>query len=229
MKRWTLMFMTIVTATACAHADLTRGSQTLAIFGGGGGSSSEYDYQPGHERPVTGGGGAFGGQYLYYVAGSPAIGIGADLSSSLNGDSNRHSLLTGYDTTARLKSVIGMVVARLAFPRGTWRPYIFGGIGVHDSTQQLSAAPQAGVTWTGGGTDRRIMVDEHTTSAAIGYGVGMDIYPTDRFFIGAELRGTWLAGMDTDDTAALRAQGIRVDEKSGISQGNVFLRLGVKF
>jgi hypothetical protein len=229
MKKLGLSIFVIAVAASGARADLSRGSQTAAIFGGAGGSSSNYDYEPGHQRPVTGGGGAFGGQYLYYVAGRPAIAIGADLASSLNGNSDRHTLLSGYDTTARTKSLVGLVVARLSFPHGIFRPYIFGGVGAHDSKQQLSARPQSGVTWPGGGTDERMVVDDHATSAAIGYGLGMDIYPTESFFLGLELRSTWLAGLSTDDTPALRAAGFTDDNENSIDQGNIFVRAGVKF
>jgi opacity protein-like surface antigen len=212
-----------------AQAEFTRGAQTVALFGGVGGSSSRYDFEPGKRERVTGGGGAYGAQYLYYLAGSPAIAIGPDFAMSSNGDRDSDELLTGYDTTARLKSTVGLIVARIAFPRGSVRPYLFGGLGAHHSTQRLSARPRGTQTWPGGGTESRMLVDESATSVAVGYGIGLDIFPTESFFIGAELRGTWLAGLDTDDTAASRAAGVTVDEEEGISQGNLFLRVGLKF
>ncbi len=229
MKRLWLTAVALTLGQTIGHADFVRGSQTLAIFGGEGGSSTRYDYDPGTDRPVTGGGGAFGAQYLYYLKGSPAIAFGADLTSSANGNRRSDDLLAGEETTARLKSLVGLFIARLAFPRGPIRPYIFTGIGGHDSTQQLSAQPQAGNTWPGGGTESRVLVDEHKTSAAIGYGIGMDIFPTESFFLGLELRAVWLGGMDTDDTAALREAGFTEHSKDGITQGNIFVRAGVKF
>jgi hypothetical protein len=44
-----------------------------------------------------------------------------------------------------------------------------------------------------------------------------------------EYRGAWLGDMNTDDTPALRSAGFTVDEKQGITQGNIFLRVGVAF
>ena len=120
-----------------ARADYVRGSQSMVIFGGQGGSASQYDYHPGNQKTITGGGGAFGAQYLYYVAGTPALAVGADITSSLNGNGHSDHLLDGIDTTSRIKSLVGLVMARLAYPRGPYRPYIFAGVGAHDSSQQL--------------------------------------------------------------------------------------------
>jgi len=212
-----------------AHADFVRGSQSIVAFGGMSGSSSQYDYNPGHERVVTGGGASFGAQYLYYVSGTPAIAIGADLASSLNGNHRSDDTLAGIETNARIKSLVGLIIARLAYPRGPYRPYIFAGVGAHNSSQELSGQPVPGYQWTGGGTENRTLIDEHQTSAAIGYGVGMDLFPEDRFFMGVEFRGTWLGGMDTGDNAALRAAGYTADHKEGIVQGNFLFRAGLKF
>jgi opacity protein-like surface antigen len=229
MKRFVLSMLAIMLLGTFSRADLSRGSQTATVFGGLGGSGSDYDYEPGQRRPVTGGGGAFGGQYLYYVSGIPALAVGGDLASSPNANRRSGDLLSGYESTARLKSLIGLAMVRLSFPRGVCRPYIFGGVGAHNSDQQLSAQPQPGNTWPGGGTESRILVDEHKTSAALGYGIGLDIYPKESFFIGIELRGVWLLGLDNDDTPALRAAGFNVDQKEGLTQGNLFLRTGIKF
>jgi len=229
MNRLILAAATISLLASLSFADFTRGSQTIAVFGGLGGSSSDYDYEPGNRRPVTGGGGAFGGQYLYYLTGSPALALGADISSSLNGNRRSGDLLSGDESTARMKSLVGLIIEKLAFPRGTWRPYLFAGVGVHNSKQQLSATPQPGNTWPGGGTESRMLVDKNETSAALGYGIGMDIFPNDSFFFGLELRGIWLAGLNTDDNAALRAAGFSAHTSQDITQGNFFLRAGVKF
>ena len=211
------------------YADFAGGDKTLTFFGGAGGASTPYDYQPGNQEKVTGGGGAFGGQFLYYIKGTPAVAVGLDVNNSLNGNGQESDLLSGINTTERVKTLVGLVIARLSYPRGIYRPYIFGGVGVHDSLQQLSGTPQPGVTWPGGGTENRVLVDQRKTSAALGGGIGVDVFMTETAFFGLELRGTWLAGMDTDDTAALRAAGFRVDEKRGIAEGNLFFRAGVKF
>ena len=231
MKRFLLTLGLAIGSCSWVHADLVRGSQMVAIYGGVGGSSTPYDFEPGRRRSVTGGGGALGGQYVYTLTNHPCLAVGADVASSLNGDARSERMLLGYDTTARLKALTGLVIARLSFPRGTVRPYLFAGLGAHHSTQELSAQPLLGQTWPDGGTESRILIDEHRTSAAIGYGIGLDIFPKEAFFIGVEARGTWLAGLHTKDTAALRAAGFTADEdrEQDIELGNIFLRFGVKF
>lgn len=229
MKRWFMVGLAVSGFAAIARADYAAGSQTVAVFGGFGGSSAQYDYKPGSMRPITGGGGAFGAQYLYYFKGSPAMAIGPDITSSFNGNRRSGDLLSGYESTARVKSLVGLVLLKLAYPRGFWRPYLMGGLGAHHSTQQLSAMPQPGNAWPGGGTESRMLVDEHKTSLAVGYGIGLDLYPTDSFFFGLEFRGAELFSLDNDDNTALRSAGFTVDEKRGVNQGNIFLRVGVKF
>lgn len=222
-----LIFLALLAGSA--QAEFTAGSQTISVFGGFGGSNTNFDFQPGNKEPVTGYGGAFGGQYFYYLRGTPAIALGIDVASSLNGNGRRDDLLTGLNSTERLKSVVELIMARLSYPRGKIRPYIFSGVGVHDSVLQLSAQPQAGVTWLGGGTESRMLIDERETSAALGYGIGLDIFATESLFFGLELRGVWLVGLNTDTTPAITAAGYFRDNKEDVEQGNIFFRAGVKF
>jgi hypothetical protein len=231
MKRPCMMMALIAALGAVAHADFTPGSQTAAIFGGFGGSNTQYSYQPGTDRPVSGGGAAFGAQYLYYVRNSPAIAVGFDLASSMNGTRTDDDLLAGgYDTDARVKSTIGLFIAKLAYPRGLFRPYLFGGLGFHSSSQLLTATPHAGVTWPNAPANgTRVLVDEHTGGLSLGLGIGFDLFLTETLFAGMELRGSWLQGLDTDDNAAVRNAGYTARDTNGVTQGNIFFRTGVKF
>jgi opacity protein-like surface antigen len=229
MKRWVTIPAAVLAFISSSHADLVRGSQTVFVNGGFGYSSSQYDFNPGEHRDVTGSGPAFGSQYMYYLSSIPALAIGADLTYAYNGKRRSDDLLAGYETTSRLKSLVGLVVAKLAFPRGELRPYVFAGLGAHHSSQQVSAQPQGLSQWAGGGNESRILIDKQKTSAAIAYGIGLDLFPADSFFIGTELRGVWLAGLDTNDNAALRAAGFVADEKQPITQAYVLMHLGWKF
>jgi len=229
MKRYFTPLLAILLLGTSARADFTKGDKTLALYGGFYGSGSEYDYNPGNKEPVSGSGPAFGGQFLYYIKTFPSIAVGADLISGLNGGRRDSDLLSGYETTARVKSLVGLLITRLAYPRGEIRPYIFAGAGMHHSTQQLSALPLSGNAWADGGTDSRMVVDEHKTSAALAYGIGLDLFPAESFFIGTELRSVWLAGLNTGDNATLRAEGFTADEKRNVSQGYVMMHLGWMF
>jgi len=229
MKSWIMTSLVVVGSLSICRADFAKGSQSIALYGGFGSSSSEYDYHPGDKDSVSGAGGAFGGQYLYYVKGSPAIAIGADFLAAPNGTRHSDDPLCGFNTDARVKSQVGLITARLAYPKGQLRPYIFSGIGAYTGSQQLSAQPVAGTTWADGGTDRRIMLDDHRTGAAVGFGIGLDLFPTESFFIGTELRGTWLAGLRAKETQALRDAGFHADNEDGTVQSYVLMHLGWKF
>ena len=223
-----IVFVTGLAASA-AQADFVKGSQTATIFGGFGGSSERYDFRGPDEKPITGAGGAWGAQYLYYLDAAPAIALGADLNASYNGNLRTDRLIANADATARLKSTIEMIIARLAFPRGAVRPYLFVAVGAHQSSLLVSARPLAGTTWSNGGTDSRVLIDEHEISLAIGYGIGLDLFFTESLFFGTELRGTRLAGTRPDITPSGQALGFALRDRRGASQGNVFLRLGWKF
>lgn len=229
MKRLVLASFGVLAFSGISHADFVKGSQSVALYGGFGSSSSEYDYHPGDKDSVSGAGAAFGGQYLYYVKGSPAIAIGADFLAAPNGTRHSDDPLHGFNTDARLKSQVGLITARLAYPKDQIRPYIFTGIGAYTGSQQLSAQPVAGNQWADGGTDRRIMLDDHRTGAAVGFGIGLDLFPTESFFIGTELRGTWLAGLRAKETQALRDAGFHADNEDGTVQSYVLMHLGWKF
>jgi hypothetical protein len=229
MKRFFALILASCSVGTFAAADFMKGNQAIALYGGVGSSASQYDYHPGDRQSVSGPGPAFGGQYLYYIRTMPSIAVGGDVLSALGGNRHNSDLLSGFDSTARLKSLVGMGIVRLAYPHGEIRPYIFAGAGVHHSSQELSAQPLSGVTWANGGTDSRVLVDDHKTSAALGYGIGLDLFPAQSFFIGTELRAVWLAGLNTGDNAALRAQGFTADEKRGVTQSYVLMHLGWMF
>jgi opacity protein-like surface antigen len=214
-----------------ARADFSKGDQTIALFGGGGGSWDLYDLKGPDKAPVTGGGGAFGGQYLYYLSGTPAIAVGIDGTESMNGTDRSNVLIEHTNTSASMKSTVVMAIARLSFPRGVCRPYIFTGLGGHSSSLFLSGKPYGGQTWSDGGTDSRVIVDQHRTSVALGYGVGMDFFPAENFFFGVEVRGVWLANLNREITAQGSASGISSDSDydGAVTQGNILGRLGWRF
>jgi len=138
-------------------------------------------------------------------------------------------LLTGVDTTARLKSFVGLVIARLAYPRGMYRPYIFAGLGGHHSSQQLSGKPLAGLTWLGGGNESRMLVDARRTSAALGYGHRIGYFPHREHLLRGGTARCLADRAGTDDTVALRAAGFTAHSQDDTTQGNILFRIGTKF
>src|ERR1700760_97853 len=102
MKR-SLIPLCMMFCLSATYADFVKGNQTLALYGGYGSSSSRYDFNPGDHEVVTGPGAAFGGQYLYYFKSVPSLAVGADVLSALNGNRRNSDVLSGYESTARLK------------------------------------------------------------------------------------------------------------------------------
>jgi opacity protein-like surface antigen len=212
------------------RAETGKGSNMLAIFGGGGYSTTDLDLgASGGRQLIANGGGTWGGQWIYFFRNNPALGIGIDGSSTRLDDRDTLDLVIGKDATSHLHSTIIMAVVKLAYPTGHVRPYIFGGLGGHRSSVYLAAQPYSSNTWADTGTtERRVLVDETKSSLALGYGVGFDVFFTDEVFVGVEYRGTFLGHDDFDETPGAQSAGLRL-EKSGLDVQALLLRAGFKF
>lgn len=226
MRYLFLASLLTISLSSFGWTEIKRGNSLLTLQGGIGASGAQYDLHGPEEHPITATGGAWGAQYLYFIRDSPAIALGVDGIRSANATYRADDLIDGFDSAHRLKSTVFLAVAKLAFPRGTFRPYVFGGVGMYDGSLQLAARPRSGRTWSDGGSDTRILVDQDQAGPAIGYGIGMDLFATEQFFLGFELRNTWLGGLDRERTGAAVASGIGIFEKGSVSQGNILVRLG---
>ena len=70
---------------------------------------------------------------------------------------------------------------------------------------------------------------QHIDQFVGGFGIGADLFVTENVFFGPELRMAWLAGLDTDDNAAINNAGFTERNKNGLAQGDILFRAGVKF
>ena len=229
MKKF-LLALSLIIISNPVRAETGKGSFQVAAFGGLGFSSSKYDLGvTGGEEPVAKGGGAAGGQAIYFFRSQPALGIGIDGSYTHLNNRDTTDLVRGANATTHLNSTVIMVIGKLAYPTGHVRPYVFGGLGTHRTTAFVSAQPFAPFTWTDTGTsESRVLLDETKTSLAVGYGLGLDVFFTDEFFTGLEYRGTFLAHKDFDETAGARSDGLSFKDGSLNAQA-LLLKIGVKF
>ncbi len=225
-----LMVIVVVMTSVSVRAETGKGSSMLAVFGGAGFSSTQFDLgDTGGQERISDGGGTWGAQWVYFFRDHPVLGVGIDGSSNRLDDHHTLDLVRGTDATSHQHSSIIMAIFKLAYPTGHIRPYFFGGLGGHRSTVFLSAQPYSSNTWADTGTtEPRILVDETKSSLALGYGLGFDIFFTDEVFLGLEYRGTFLGHKDFDETAQARSVGLRF-EKSGLDVQALLLRAGVKF
>ncbi len=225
-----LVTILMVTASITVRAETGKGSLMLAAFGGLGFSSSKFDLGiTGGEEPVAKGGGTSGGQLVYFFRDRPAMGIGIDGSFTHLSDRDTIDLVRGASATSHLSSTIILAIAKLAYPTGHVRPYVFGGIGTHRTSAFVSAQPFAPFTWNDTPTtERRVLLDETKTSLAVGYGLGLDVFFTDEVFAGMEYRGTFLAHKNFDETTEAQSDGLEFKDHS-LNVQAFLLRVGVKF
>lgn len=229
MKRLLLSLGLFLSLVRPGSADINAGDSFLVLQGGAGSTDSDFDLNGPEKRPVTAVGGAYGAQFVHFIKASPAIAVGVDGMGSLNSTYKADDLIGGFNSEHRMKSAVFMAIAKLAYPKGMYRPYIFGGMGGHSSSLFLSAQPRSGSTWSGGGTDNRVLVDEHKGGFAFGYGIGMDLHVNDNVFLGFELRGTFLGGLRRRRTDVATASGIVIDNERAVTQHNLLMRLGYRF
>jgi opacity protein-like surface antigen len=233
MKRLAMLLSGLLMAPALAHADFKQGSQTLSVEIGAGGSSKEFawsDVQAGaRDEQVSDTGGSLGLQYVYYLKGSPAIGLGLDLIGNGLEDHDASNVFPNYDSTSHFRPGTTLAIMRLAYPKGVFRPYILGGLGFHTTRFLLQLRPNGSSTWSDTGTNEtRDIVDDKATGFAAAFGFGADAFITEAFFIGMELRGTYLGKTNYGVTPAGRALGFNeVDDD--LSVGNILFRTGFKF
>jgi len=107
-------------------------------------------------------------------------------------------LLSGYDSTSRLKSFVGARHGAFwRFRTAGWRPYLFGGVRHASQLAAVIGSTACGHrSGPGGGSDSRMLIDQRETSAAAGRrGSAMDVLLRNRtsFFRRRTARGVWLA------------------------------------
>ena len=225
-----MIVILLVMSAVSAQAATGKGSLMVAAFGGAGFSSSKLDLgNTGGDDFIAKGGGASGAQVVYFFKDQPAIGFGIDGSYTHLRDRDTTDLVFGANAKSHLNSTVILAIAKLAYPTGHVRPYVFGGLGTHRSTVFTTAQPFAPYAWSDTSTsENRVLIDETRTSLAIGYGVGLDVFLTDEFFVGAEYRGIFLAHRDFDQTAGATSAGLRFEDNS-LDVEALLLRIGVKF
>jgi opacity protein-like surface antigen len=120
-------------------------------------------------------------------------------------------------------------VVKLAFPSGRFRPYVLGGLGAARSSLQSYISPGAGSSWADTGTSEvRQTFDSVKYGVAWSWGAGLDWFMAEHFFLGLELRETYLSQRLHQPTSFGASQGIAAvrDPKSLTA---VLLKVGVKF
>src|SRR5689334_22877695 len=103
------------------------------IYGGGEGLGGHYNQPGGNrvEQEYADGGGLIGGQFLYFMSDSPCWALGFDISHAGFDDHTSNQLLANRFTASSADDTVGLIVARLSYPRGHFRPYVQGGLGGH--------------------------------------------------------------------------------------------------
>jgi len=227
----TLGSLLVIMAVNSAQADYTQGMTMFQIYGGGAVLSGRY-HQPGvskDEQDYADGGGVIGGQFLYYISDNPCIALGFDVSHADFDSHNSYLLLPNRYTQSSAKNTTGLIIARVAYPKGRVRPYIQGGLGAQSTSLSLDGTPINASTWTDTPTtETRRLLDSSHIGPALEGAIGLHVYLTPRFFVGAEYKVMELIGKDFSPTAAGATEGV-VTTHGIVSESSIGLMLGLGF
>jgi len=223
------VMISVLASSSCA--DYTKGTAMFQIYGGGAALSGRY-HQPGvnnDEQDYADGGSMIGGQFLYFISDSPCIALGFDVSHADFDSHDSNELLANRFTQSSAKNTTGLVIARLAYPKGRIRPYIQGGLGAQATSLTLDGTPINLTTWSDTGTSetRRLLDSSHIGPALEG-AVGLHVYITQRFFIGAEYKVMALFGKDFSPTANGVHEGL-LSSNGNVGESSIGLMLGLGF
>jgi len=231
IRRAVLGGLAVVLAAAVAHADYRKGEMMFQIYGGGAGLSGRY-HQPGvskDEQDYADGGSVIGGQFLYYVADNPCLALGFDISHASFDSHDSNQLLLNRFTQSSADNTTGLAVARLVYPKGRVRPYIQGGLGVHHTSLTLNGTPTNPSGWNDTHTlETRDLLDEGHIGPAVEGAIGLHVYVTERFFIGAEYKVIDLIAKDFSPTAAGSQEGLLTTQGT-TSESAIGFMLGFGF
>ena len=218
-------------AAAPAGADYSKGMAMFQIYGGGAALGGRY-HQPGvnkDEQDYADGGSVIGGQFLYFISDSPCLALGFDVSHTDFDSHDSYQLLTNRFTRSSAKNTTGLLIARLAYPKGRIRPYIQGGLGAHGTSLTLDGTPINSKTWYDTPTtETRRLLDSGHMGPAFEGAIGLHVYLTERLFIGAEYKVMDLLGKDFSPTAAGQLEGV-LKANGNVSESSIGFMLGFGF
>jgi opacity protein-like surface antigen len=226
MKNW-IVLLSAMGLAAPAAADLAKGSQTMVLhFGAHGyGGDKEVEIDNGDLKLDCPGGAGL--EYTYFFRENPWLGLGVNAGGYLDEEEGPTQFIAG-NGTAQQNTGIYMTTLRMQYPRGRWRPYIMGGLGVHRTHLTSDVTPNAGVLWPDTNTsETRRTFDSVNTGFAGALGVGLDVYFRDRFFLGLEYRDTVRTKRRHEPTGVSPIALASASEPTELT--GLYLRLGWRF
>ena len=234
MTKKTLLLASLLAIPAAARAEAPSpykgGENILAIWLGGANSANEFEWSQNGGRDERAGdpGGTFGGQWMRFVKANPAIALGVDANLAGLSEHEADGALPNLRTESRFTTFTLMPMARIGRTGGWVRPYGFAGLGLHTTRLQLEATPIAAGWSDNGGTEKRTIVDGTGTGLAVAFGGGVDVPLNDQFFLGGELRVSYLghANYGVED----RGRSVNFEEAKGdLSISSLAVRFGMRF
>jgi hypothetical protein len=168
----------------------------VSIPGSGGDATSNGDAGP-----------LAGIEYLHSV--SPWLAFGADFEYMYRTPTSTPNLLPGTISNVSGNTEMLLGVAKLSLTdRGYARPYVLGGLGVDQTSTNISATPRYGYTWTDTGTsETRDLVDGGAWGLASTLRFGIDFNVYDPVVFSVEAGWTALSNGRTGATAQGQALG----------------------
>jgi len=219
MKRTLFLTLGVLLGTAPLQADYQKGNQSLQFHMGPGGYSDDVKVNNGDDT-IRDCGGMAGLQYLYFLHSGPTIAIGPDILWGDLSEQDPSSIVTNAQSHGAEHIAVYQGMLKLAHPHGHWRPYLLGGIGASRASLQGDITPPSGTPIQ--------TFDSIRYGFAGTWGIGMDIFPREHWFLGLELRQVLLSRLLHVPTAVGQTFGIQ-PVRDPSSMTTLMIKLGYKF
>ena len=228
MKRELFLAATLVLAAAPIHADYQKGNQTLQLNWGYEGFPNEVRTNNGDDALNTNGG-VGGLEYFYFLRSGPTVAVGPDLLWAQISAPDNSSILPNSTSHGATYIAMYQALAKLILPKGHFRPFLLAGAGVGRFSLQADVTPGPGITWADTHTSEpRQTIDSIRWGPIATVGFGLDLFLTERWFLGFQYRNVFFPALMHQPTAAGQALGVQ-PVRDARSMINVIVDIGYKF
>jgi hypothetical protein len=218
--RWLIV---LILATPCFAGP------TVTVLGGGSFPTSNIKIEGGGEERIGDAGGAAGIQLMVPV--DDLISVGVDFLSNNFGEKTSDALLPPFHADYKFHSNVFLVGARLAMPdKEKFRAFVFGGLGLHNTSAWADLSPTTGFVWADTGTtEKRRIFDGSATGFAGALSVGFDYSVSSIISIGTEARYQYLAQTNFTTNSISSVVSTVGEIKGDSSAFALLLRLSMRF
>ncbi|MBI3549868.1 MAG: outer membrane beta-barrel protein [Elusimicrobia bacterium] len=225
MPRLSMLVAAFLLFVASARAEESGPLNQVQLLLGPTAPTNKLGYN-GQDR-LGGPGVALGARYCRRAG--PIFDVGLEITAAGSSEHSSDMLVGNAVTKSKVGSLFVLLEGKIARQKGTLRPWVLAGFGIHSTTLKMDVTPNAGYSWTNTLTrETRTIIDSTKSAGALTLQAGVDAALSEHAMLG--LAFAWyLAGKATYSvTPDGRASGF-ADASGPISYAGLQFNLGWRF